>query len=284
MKKTVVVLGANGMLGQALVPELDEEFRVVSHVRAEADLRDAPGLRERIRGHAPDFVVNAAAMTAVDGCEDDPDTAYAVNGLGARNAAVAATEAGAALLQVSTDFVFDGEKGEAYLEYDEPRPLSVYGDSKLWGEKLVRDHGDRFFIVRTQWLYGAGGRNFVDTIVGRAREGHPLRIVDDQVGCPTSTRELARAIRRILVEGAYGVYHASGLGSCSWFDFARAAVERAGIEGASVEPMPSSELERPARRPADSRLRNYHMELTFGDPMRPWEEALEEYLREKQVA
>lgn len=266
------------MLGGALREVFAPDWRVVDHDIQEGDIRDLDGLVAFFREARPDLVVHGAAMTDVDGCERDRETAYAVNGLGARNAAIAASECDARLIHVSTDFVFDGAKGEPYLEYDETRPLSVYGDSKLWGEKLVRDHSERFAIVRTQWLYGAGGRNFVDTMRERGREGKPLRVVNDQRGCPTWTVELARAIRRIAEEGSYGIYHASGGGGCTWFEFARAILSRAGLDDVEVTPITTGELGRPARRPADSRLRNFHMELTFGDAMLPWEDALAAYL------
>ncbi len=282
----VLITGSAGMLGRDLMAELGSSFDVVGHTRESGDLTDLAAVRGAFRAAEPTAVVNAAAMTNVDGCESDRDPAYAVNGLAARNVAVAAAELGASVLHVSTDFVFDGEKGEPYLEYDRTNPLSVYGDSKLWGERMVLDHCPRSWVVRTQWLYGAGGKNFVDTIVGRAREGHPLRVVDDQFGCPTSTVELARCIAHILAagEGCYGIYHASGRGSCSWYEFAARAVDLAGIEGVEVGRMPSSELDRPAARPADSRLKNYHLELSIGDPMKPWDEALAEYLGTKAVA
>ncbi len=277
--KTVLVIGANGMLGQDLVPTLSDRYTVIAAGRDRADLRDAAGLGALLAETTPDAVVNCAAITNVDGCESEPDEAYAVNGLGVRNLAVAASAVEAEVLHVSTDFVFDGEKGEPYLEYDMARPLSVYGASKLWGEQALRDHCARFRIVRTQWLYGHHGKNFVETILGRAREGHPLKVVDDQVGCPTSTMELSRAIARLLeAQGRFGIYHASGRGECSWHGLAKRALEIAGLGDAAIEPCSSSEFPRPAHRPADSRMRNYHMELDGGDPMLPWEEALEEYL------
>lgn len=276
--KTVLITGADGMLGQDLVRDFSRDHRIVEHDIARGDLCDPAHVAAIVDEAKPDVIVNCAAITDVDGCETKRDLAYAVNGFAARNLAVAANRAGAELLHVSTDFVFPGDKGDEYLEYDEPRPLSVYGDSKLWGEKLVRDHCERFWIVRTQWLYGKNGKNFVETIVGRAREGGPLRVVDDQHGCPTSTVELVRAMRHIVANGGYGVYHASGRGSCSWHGFAAKAVELAGVEGVEVATMKSSELDRAATRPDDSRLRNYHMELTIGDVMKPWEEALAEYL------
>lgn len=278
-KPNLIITGAAGMLGHDLIREFAEDYEIVQHdLTLGHDICDLDALREMVADVAPAAVINGAAITNVDGCESDPDLAYRVNGIGARNVAVACDENGVPLLHVSTDFVFGGDKGEPYIEYDAVRPLSVYGDSKLWGERMIADHCSRYWIVRTQWLYGSAGKNFVETIVGRARDGHPLTVVDDQHGCPTSTVELGRAIRAILEKGGYGIYHASGGGACSWFEFARKAVELAGLSTDGVSPMPSSELDRPAERPADSRLRNYHMELTFGDPMLAWEEALAEYM------
>ena len=285
MSKKLIITGAAGMLGHDLKREFGGDHEIVPHdLTLGHDICDLEATRAMVRETQPAAIINGVAITNVDGCESDPDTAYKVNGVGARNVAIAAAECDVPLVHVSTDFVFSGDKGQPYIEYDPTGPLSVYGESKLWGELLVRDHCEKFFIVRTQWLYGAAGKNFVETIVGRAEEGHPLTVVDDQVGCPTSTVELARAIRAILAHGGYGIYHASGRGECSWFDFAKKACELAGVENLDLSPMPSSQLDRPAERPADSRMRNYHMELSFGDPMLPWDEALAEYMTARASA
>jgi dTDP-4-dehydrorhamnose reductase len=230
----------------------------------------------------PDQVIHAAAMTDVDGCEYDRDRAYRVNGLGTRNVAAASAAASAELLYISTDYVFDGIKREPYLEHDAVNPQSTYGRSKLWGEEAVRDVHDRFYIVRTQWLYGKHGRNFVDTICKAARERPELQVVNDQTGCPTWAKDLARALYLILDKRpAYGLFHCSNNGSCTWFDFASAILDRGGIK-TPVHPWTTKELNRPAKRPAYSVLRNFCLEMTIGDPMRSWEEALKDYLSEQR--
>jgi dTDP-4-dehydrorhamnose reductase len=224
-------------------------------------------------------LINCAAFTNVDGCETEFDTAYRVNGIGAGNLARAASEKGAEIVHVSTDYVFDGEKREPYYEDDPVCPMSAYGRTKLAGETFVQVNNPRHWIVRTQWLYGHHGKNFVDTMLEAARSRPSLEVVNDQIGCPTYAKDLALEIVRIVEHGPpYGIYHGSNEGACSWFDFAKRILDGAGIRNVPVNPITSDKLKRPARRPAHSILRNYHLELTIGNRMRPWEEALADYL------
>ena len=267
------------MLGRQLVKAFSPDWDVKGVDIQDFDITDSRTVREWVASCRPDFILNSAAYTDVDGCEEEVDHAFKVNALGVKNLALAAREVGAEILQVSTDFVFDGSKKDPYTEFDRPNPISVYGASKWWGEIYLRDFSSSFTIVRTQWLYGPGGKNFVDTILRLAREKKELRVVDDQFGSPTSTVELAAGIRRLVNEGTYGIYHLSNNGSCSWLEFARAILEIAGFEGIPVVPISSEELSRPAKRPRNSVLRNYHLELTIGDSMKHWREPLEEYIR-----
>ncbi|HHX40769.1 MAG TPA: dTDP-4-dehydrorhamnose reductase, partial [Armatimonadetes bacterium] len=226
-----------------------------------------------------DAVVHCAAYTNVDGCERDPDQAYRVNALGTAAVAGACHAVGAALVAISTDFVFDGEKGRPYTEFDAPNPLSIYGASKLAGEELVRSLCPRHYIVRTQWLYGEHGKNFPLAILQRADAGEELRVVSDQVGVPTYTRDLSRAIARILEQPLYGTYHAANRGEVSWHGFAARLLEMAGLDHGIVRPISSDEWPSPTRRPAYSVLRPYVLELTGrAEVLRPWEEALAEFL------
>ncbi|MEW6745593.1 MAG: dTDP-4-dehydrorhamnose reductase [Planctomycetota bacterium] len=278
-KRRLLITGHKGILGRQLLEWAPADVEILGFDLPEDDITDLAKVVAAVRAFAPDQVLHAAAYTDVDGCELDPARALRVNGLGTRNVAQAASECGSELLYVSTDYVFDGEAERPYEEYDAVRPLSVYGRSKLWGECAVRDHSWRFYIVRTQWLFGVGGRNFVDTIRKAASERDRLRVVSDQVGSPTYAKDLAQVLHRILAERpGYGIYHASSQGECSWWEFAKVIVELAGLE-APVDPMSSAELDRPAPRPRYAVLRNRALELTLGDPFRPWREAVAEYLR-----
>jgi dTDP-4-dehydrorhamnose reductase len=223
---------------------------------------------------APDWVVHAAAATDVDGCERDPAMAMAVNGTGTRNVAEGCRRAGAGLVYVSTDFVFDGQKSCPYVETDAPAPLSAYGRSKLEGERAVQAIVQRWVIVRTAWLFGAHGRNFVKAILGKAAAGEHLRVVNDQVGSPTYAGDLADAIVRLLAREFVGMFHLTNGGFCSWYDFTREILRQAGYAAIGVAPISSDELNRPARRPAYSVLANAAWKRAGMPPLRPWAQAL----------
>lgn len=293
----VMVTGANGMLGHSLVPRLEEAGMDVIALRHPQDTselpppRDAARRRETLavditdeaalvtaaRSAHPDWVVHLAAWTDVDGCEGDPDRAYSVNGLGSRNAALAAAAVGAPVLAMSTDYVFDGTATSPWRESDTTNPLGVYGTSKLAGEKWVREATPSHVIVRTSWLYGSGGRNFVDTILARARAGDPLRVVNDQQGCPTWARDLSDSVVALVERRPFGTFHVTGTGQCTWHDFAVAACEIAGVK-AEVAAISSAELSRPAKRPAYSVLENGAFEKATGRRMPHWRDALQRYL------
>jgi dTDP-4-dehydrorhamnose reductase len=253
---------------------------IIPAARPRFDLLDERSVRYAIEAARPDLVVHCAAYTDVDGCERDPLTAFRTNALGTRYVALAARDAGADLVVVSTDYVFDGTKGEPYVEWDEPRPLSVYGRSKLAGEREALGLHDRCYVVRTSWVYGPRGRNFVKTMLRLAGERAELTVVDDERGGPTFAADLAQAIARLVERRVYGVYHFSNGGSCSRYELARRAIERAGLT-AAVRPISSAEFLRqhplPAKRPSNSSLANI-AGASVGVELPPWEKALDRFV------
>ena len=275
----VLITGAGGMLGEALTLELKKANEVSGIDIGECDITDRDKTVEVLSGAKPDIVIHAAAWTDVDGCELDSEKAYRVNSDGTENVALACKACGAVLIYISTDFVFDGKKKAPYKESDRPNPLSVYADSKLKGEDAVKRILERYFILRTSWLYGSHGKNFVDTILARAKPEGVLKVVDDQTGSPTYTKDLAGAIYMLLkkIFGGYGTYHITNSGHVSWYGYAR-EILRLAKSTAKVVPISSDELNRPARRPAMSILDNTKFIRFTGFKMRHWREALGDYL------
>lgn len=279
----ILVTGAAGMLGSKMMSVLGDHHEVAgTDVRAstgivECDITRAAEVERLLADQRPDVVIHCAAWTAVDDCESDPETAFRVNSTGTRHLAIACEAAGAAIFYISTDYVFDGEKAEPYLEHDPTGPATVYGRSKLAGERAVRDFCSRWTIGRIQWLYGEGGPNFVETMLRLAEERPTLTVVDDQRGSPTYTGDVARQAELLVEARAFGLYHMSNRGDTTWYGFARAVFDRAG-KNVEVVPCTTEEFPRPAPRPKNSVMRNLELELTIGDSMRPWEEALEEYM------
>jgi dTDP-4-dehydrorhamnose reductase len=276
----VLVAGAAGQVGSEVAPLLPHH-EVLELGSADLDVADRDRVEQVVGEFGPDLVVNCAAFTDVDGAESREDRAFAVNALGVRNLAVATARAGAHLVHVSTDYVFDGTKADGYHEWDPVSPMSAYGRTKRAGEVELERHATSWTLVRTSWVFGRRGRNFVDTIVGRAESGQPLRVVDDQRGCPTYAPDLAEALVRLGVGRRQGVFHVTNAGACSWFDLARAAVAGAGLDPEVVAPMASSELDRPAPRPTNSVLDNAALRLAGDPPLRPWPDALATRLAER---
>jgi len=274
----VLVIGARGQLGSELILLLREEHEIIPATRAECDITDLPAVLSFVRHVRPQVIINAAAYTDVDGCESNKDTAFKVNALGARNVAIAAREFGARLVHISTDYIFDGQKSDPYREYDQPNPINVYGASKLLGETFVKEQTHRFFIVRTAWLYGKTGRNFVKTMLKLAQEKEELQVVNDQWGTPTYTEDLAKQIKRLILTELYGTYHCTSQGSCTWYEFALGIFKQAGLD-VKVKPVTSDEFPRPAKRPKNSVLENYMLKLQGLDIMPPWEESLERFMK-----
>jgi dTDP-4-dehydrorhamnose reductase len=271
----IVLTGAEGMLGYAVKEEFSD-VPVVCFNREALDITVLDDVVRKMKDARPDCIINAAAFTDVDACETEPEKAYMVNGIGARNLAIACEEIRCPIVHVSSDYVFDGTKQAPYDEWDDTNPVSRYGISKLLGERFVMSLTNRFYIIRTSWLYGRNGRNFVDTVLRLLKEKEHLEVVTDQVGSPTFTRDLAAKIREIIVRG-YGIYHVTNSGSCSWHEFAKAIAAKRGST-TPINPVTSEQFRRPAKRPANSMLGNTMLRLEGLEPLRPWQEALEEYL------
>ncbi len=278
-----LLIGSKGQLGSDLCRIWSDGLIALPH--EDLDVCDRERVHAVLRRESPDLVINTAAYHRVDECESNAALAFEVNALGAKNVADAAREAGAAVMFVSTDYVFDGEKGSPYVEEDTARPLSVYGTSKLAGEHLVRQSNEKHYVVRSSSLFGVAGAsgkggNFVETMIRKAREGEPLRVVDDQVSVPTLTWDLAQGLRELAKTERYGLYHVTNSGQTSWYRFAAKIFELTGLTP-SLTAITSEELGAPARRPHFSVLENRAAKAAGLEPLRSWEEALEAYLREK---
>lgn len=282
----ILITGARGQLGSELcrcfergftelgTPEIlknDNEITAVD--MDELDISDKNAVEELFSDKRFDAVINCAAYTNVNGCETEPDTAFRANSIGPLNLAMSAEKIGAELVHISTDYVFSGDGNTPYREWDNVCPQSVYGKSKLLGEQYVREHCRRYYIVRTAWLYGYTGNNFVKTMIRINRERGGCRVVNDQFGSPTNAADLAHHLLKLLGSERYGVYHGTGNGVCSWFDFACKIVELAGITS-DVQPCTTEEYPTPARRPAYSALENMMFKNTVGDEFRDWQTAL----------
>lgn len=275
----ILVTGANGQLGTDLMNHFSQSHDEAHGFDVDTlDITDIEQTISAVRSLKPDAIINCAAYTNVDGCEEQADLAYKINAIGTRNLAVAANETAARLLHISTDFVFDGTAKKPYLEFDAVNPLSVYGKSKLAGEELVRQLCPRHYILRTAWLYGRNGNNFVKTMLKLGAEKKTLTVVDDQVGSPTFTLDLVKSIDTVLRSDAYGTYHATNNGQCSWNDFAKRIFELASLP-VEVLPISTEQLARPAARPKYSVLQNFMLEAQFGHVMREWDKALGEYFQ-----
>ncbi|MBI3354298.1 MAG: dTDP-4-dehydrorhamnose reductase, partial [Nitrospirae bacterium] len=278
VKKKVLITGSNGMLGSFLLEQLKKKYSIKGITIEDADITDFDAVVKVIRKIRPDVVIHTAGYTKVDDCESNINLAYRVNAIGTRNVAVACQRIDASMVYISTDYVFDGAKNTPYIEFDSANPLSVYGKTKLAGEEFVRQMLNRFYIIRTSWLYGEGGTNFVDTIINKAKTEKVLKIVDDQFGSPTYTKDLADKIGEIIDRERYGIYHITNSGSCSWFEFAKKIVDISHIGHIKLISIKSSELNRPAKRPANSVLQNFMLELEGIPLLRSWEEAVREYV------
>ena len=291
----VMITGCRGQLGTELqkqlleggcalgrLPERLKNAPVVAVDLPELDITDREATIAYVRRHQPDTVINCAAMTNVDGCEADRDAAFRANALGPRNLAMACDKIGARLIHVSTDYVFSGRPngGVPLDECAIPAPVSAYGETKLLGEQYVQRFCRRHFIVRTAWLYGAAGKNFVKTMVALAKTHDEITVVGDQLGNPTNAVDLAYHILKLSVSHDYGVYHCTGNGICSWAEFAAAIMEEAGL-ACKVVPCTSAEYAaanpQSANRPAWSALENRMLRCTVGDEMRGWREALKDF-------
>ncbi|MCJ7663456.1 MAG: dTDP-4-dehydrorhamnose reductase [Desulfobacterales bacterium] len=279
--KKVLVVGALGMLGHDLLKVFARGYEVIGVDKEEVDITRQGATLGLVKEIAPAVVISAAGYTDVDGCEKKMRKAFAVNGEGARNLAKGCRETGAKLVYVSTDYIFDGEKKTPYREHDTPNPLNIYGESKLMGERYIEDLLDDFVIVRTQWLYGKHGRNFVETILALVRERDIIEVVHDQRGSPTYTADLSKAIAALVRKDLKGTFHVSNKGSCSWYDFALESIRLAGVSGVEIVPVSSTDLNRPAKRPLYSVFNCQRLEQEAHIEMRPWQVALQDYFNRR---
>jgi len=276
----VLVTGAQGQMGTDMVLCLEHhpaQYQVFGYGRIALDITNVSQVANIFEQVKPDVVIHTAAYTQVDQAETDRDRAYAVNALGTRNLVVEAEKFGAKFVYLSTDYVFDGQKGTPYSESDRTNPQSVYGQSKRAGEEFVLSLSSKYFIVRTSWVYGKYGANFVKTMLKLGSEGKPLKVVDDQFGSPTYTVDLARFFEQLIETERYGIYHATNSGSCSWYEFAKKIFEVAGMK---VEPSPctTADFPRPAPRPAYSVLEHAGIKHNGFKDLSPWQEGLKDFL------
>ncbi len=286
--KKILVTGCNGQLGRAVRKEYaGEEVTFINTDVTEGegvlalDITDVDAVMELVRREKPDVIINCAAHTNVDLCEKQWDSAYRINAIGPRNLSIAATAVGAKMIHVSTDYVFEGNGTRPYTEFDAPNPISAYGKTKLEGERFVQAFADRYFILRTAWLYGEG-KNFVKTMLRLAETHDEVSVVDDQVGSPTSAVELARMIHYLEKTDNYGIFHATCEGDTNWADFAETIFKKAG-KVTKVRHVSSEEYAKmnpaSAKRPAYSILDNYMLRLTGDYRMADWQDALDEYMK-----
>lgn len=276
----ILVTGASGQLGQDVVRIFETAgHEVKGCTRAELNIANQQQCERMIDDYRPAAVIHCAAYTAVDAAEEDVDGAYRVNASGTRNIAVAAEKVGAKLAYISTDYVFDGQADRPYREYDNTAPQTVYGESKRAGEMLTQTLSSKYFIVRTSWVYGQYGSNFVKTMLKLGAEKDSLSVVHDQIGSPTYTVDLARFLLQLIQTEKYGIYHASNSGRCSWHEFAQAIFETAGLR-VNVLPVTTEQFPRPARRPAYSVMDHSAIRTNDLEDLPHWRDGLERFLAE----
>ncbi|WP_268624011.1 dTDP-4-dehydrorhamnose reductase [Paenibacillus alvei] len=277
----ILVTGANGQLGADVVRLFSEKGHdVIGLDRVKLDITDDKMCNRVIKELQPEAIIHCAAYTAVDNAEADQDNAYLVNAIGTRNVAVAAERVNAKICYISTDYVFDGNNSSPYHEYDNTNPLTVYGKSKRAGEHLVQSLCSRWFIVRTSWVYGASGNNFVKTMLKIGQERSLLQVVDDQWGSPTYTCDLALFLEQLVMTDKYGIYHASNSGICTWYEFAKAIFEETQMS-VKVEPCTTEQFPRPAPRPRYSVMEPMSIRMNGFVPIRHWRVALQDFLNQK---
>lgn len=294
----ILVTGSQGQLGNEISSIIEtgkaeigpiskqcQNYKIFKTDVSELDICDLEAARNFCQINKIDLIINCAAFTNVDGCETERESAFKVNVIGPRNLAIVASEIDAKLVHVSTDYVFSGDATKPYLESDSCGPKSVYGSTKYLGEQYVREFCDKYFVVRTSWLYGYIGKNFVKTIIRLASERDEIKVVNDQRGNPTNANDLAYHILKIAQTEEYGIYHCTGEGECTWFDFATEIIRLMEL-GCKVLPCSSSEFPSPVKRPAYSSLDNMMLRVTVGNKMRDWKMAISEYiknLKERQL-
>lgn len=275
--KKLLVTGCNGQLGRAINKQYaNTEYELVNTDVAELDITSVDAVVKKMKEVKPYAIINCAAHTGVDACETDRDNAYRINAIGPRNLSIAATEVGAKMVHISTDYVFEGNGAKPYTEFDAVNPQGMYGYTKLAGENFVKDFAKDYFIIRTAWLYG-DGKNFAKTMLRLSETNDKVRVVGDQFGSPTSASELAKMIAYLVPTENYGLFHGTCEGACSWADFAKEIFKLAG-KSTEVEAITTAEYPTPAVRPAYSVLENYMLKLTTDFTFASWEAAIKEYM------
>lgn len=280
MEKKLLVTGANGQLGREIsnMYEARDGIEVVRTDVAELDITNVDATLKYVKEVKPYAIINCAAYTAVDKCETDVDNAYKINAIGPRNLSIAAAEADAKLVHISTDYVFEGNGTTPYTEFDATNPQGMYGKTKLAGEKFVEQFAKNYFIIRTAWLYG-DGKNFVKTMLNAAKTKDVVSVVGDQVGSPTSTKVLAGIIETLLWTDNYGLFHGTCEGMCSWAEFTKEFYKLTGTK-TEVKTITSDEYPTPTKRPAYSVLDNYMLKLTTDHVAADWHDAIAQYIEE----
>jgi len=276
----ILLLGHRGMLGYDLFLRLGRKHEIIGLDKDEIDITSLSACETAIKEITPEIVINAAAYTNVDGCETAKDECFAVNAEAVKNIAESCREKNIRIIHFSTDYVFDGVSNEPYKEDHPCKPLNVYGASKLAGENYLQNLSSNYIIIRTEWLYGKNGKNFVRTILEKTKTSKKLEVVDDQIGSPTYTRDLAVAVDLLIERNIAGIFHITNRGSCSWFQFAGKIMQEAGITDVKVSPIKSEKLLRPALRPSYSVLSMQKFIAATGKTMQPWQLALQDYLRD----
>ncbi|WP_410981729.1 dTDP-4-dehydrorhamnose reductase [Bacillus cereus] len=282
MKKVIAITGANGQLGRQFAEDLhDLGYRVCALSREDMDITDFSKVDLILRKINPNIIIHCAAYTKVDLAETERDKAFLVNALGTRNVAVVAEKISTKLVYISTDYVFDGKKDTGYDEFDTPNPINVYGASKYAGENFVKNFHSGHFIVRTSWLYGEYGNNFVETMLKLAKNQLGIKVVNDQTGSPTHVKDLVQCVKELMETELYGTYHVSNTGSCTWYEFAKEIFTLCNIN-VNTTPISTKGFSAGALRPAYSVLDSYALRLNGFDLMKTWREGLREYLEEKE--
>jgi dTDP-4-dehydrorhamnose reductase len=279
----ILLLGHKGMLGCDLLLKLNMGHEVVGLDKEEIDVVSSIECKAAIKEIEPDIVINAAAYTNVDGCETAKDECFAVNAEAVKSIADACRDKNIRIVHFSTDYVFDGTAKQPYKEDHQCNPINTYGASKMAGERYLQSLSDNYILIRTAWLYGVNGKNFVQTILEKVKTTKKLTVVDDQTGSPTYTKDLAAAVDLLIKQNAKGIFHITNRGSCSWFQFAVKILQEAGIHGIDITPIKSDQLQRPAMRPAYSVLNMQKFIQTTGKTMQPWQLGLQDYLESSKL-
>lgn len=280
---TILVTGAKGQLGSDLVNVLKlSGYQVFGMGKTELDVTNEEEVNKVLTLLKPDIIIHCAAYTQVDKAESEPDLAFLINAIGTRNIAIAAEKVDSKLVYISTDYVFDGNSTKPYHEFSSVSPINIYGSSKLAGEMMVRDFHSKFFIIRTSWVFGINGNNFVKRMLQLSEEKETLKVVNDQTGCPTYTVDLSVCILQLIETNKYGIYHVSNTGSCTWFDFAK-EVFRQTNKAVKLEPCTSEEFSRLAKRPLNSVIDQMGIRINQFDPLPHWQDALNRFLLQLKV-